>query len=121
MFKKILANLPFSPGLAGQLQSYRLRLRSEVRLRALGFGLLSLALMIQLMAVNYVPQRLVQEVPANCLYSTDCVTGTASHSGLTTLVLALSVVISGYLYIRSRLMSRELEGLHHQYRQEGGL
>jgi len=53
MFKNLLSNLPFNPGLIGEVSFYGRRLRSEAKLRRLGFIFVGLALIVQLAAVMY--------------------------------------------------------------------
>src|SRR3982750_3374656 len=50
MFKKLLANLPFNPGLIDQVSFYHQRLRQEAGIRRLGFLMMALALVVQLVA-----------------------------------------------------------------------
>jgi hypothetical protein len=119
MFKRLLADLPFSPGLIRQVSSYRNKLRHETRLRALGLVLLILALSVQLFTMSYAPQFLVSKVSNNCIYNpaqASCSNQAAStNKTLPLLVLGLVTSISAYLYIRSRLISRELEVVRQQY------
>ena len=125
MFKKLLANLPFSLGLLRQVSAYRHKLRRETRLRALGLGLLALAFVVQLFTLSYAPQRLVAEIPAGCIYNSaksGCLPAgnLDKNKQLTLLVLGFMTAISAYLYIRSRLMSREIEVVRQQYLNNGG-
>lgn len=57
MFKKLLANLPFNPGLLDQVAFYSKRMRHESSIRRLGFGLISLGFFVQMLAVIYPAQN----------------------------------------------------------------
>jgi len=121
-----MANLAFSPGLIRQVSAYRNRLRRETRLRGLGLVMLTLALAAQLFILNHSPQRLVTEVSSNCIQQmgqTNCLplsTSSPDHNKtLSILVLALMAAIATYLYIRSRLLNRELEVVRQEYNRGG--
>jgi len=57
MFRKLVANLPFSPGLINQVGFYSDRLRQEQSLRRLGFLFIALAMVVQIFAVAVPPER----------------------------------------------------------------
>ena len=67
MFKKLLANLPFNPGLIDQVNFYAKRLRHEAVLRRFGFILMSLALSVQLLAALYPSQNSLAASPNDIL------------------------------------------------------
>ncbi len=56
MFRKIVANLPFSPALVGQLGFYARRLRKEEATRKAGLIVTALALVVQSLAVFSPPE-----------------------------------------------------------------
>ncbi len=56
MFRKIVANLSFSPALVGQLAFYAKRLRKEEATRRIGLVFVALALIVQSLAVFDPPQ-----------------------------------------------------------------
>jgi uncharacterized repeat protein (TIGR01451 family) len=51
MFKKLLANLPFNPGLIDQVTFYGRRMKQESSIRRAGFIFISLGFVVQLVAV----------------------------------------------------------------------
>ena len=55
MLNKLLANLPFNPGLVNQVAFYGRRLRAESSIRRLGFAFAGLALFVQVIAVISAP------------------------------------------------------------------
>ena len=57
MFKKLLANLSFNPGLIDQVAFYGHRLRHESSIRRLGFAFMSLGFIVQLLAAVYPAQN----------------------------------------------------------------
>lgn len=57
MFRKLISNLPFNPGLLGQVNFYAQRIKQEEGLRRLGFGFMALALLIQMFAVMAPPEK----------------------------------------------------------------
>lgn len=69
MFRKIVSNLPFSPGLVGQIGFYARRLRREQFTRKLGLVFTVLALVVQSFAIFSPPE------PANAASSSDFVRG----------------------------------------------
>ena len=75
MFKKLLANLPFNPGLAEQLSFYTKRLNQETAVRRLGFAMVGLAFLVQLFAVMYPAQNSLASSPNDVL---DGITNKAS-------------------------------------------
>jgi hypothetical protein len=56
MFKKLLSNLPFNPSLIGQVSFYAKRIHRETTVRRVGFGLVVLAMTVQLFAMAYPPE-----------------------------------------------------------------
>jgi len=57
MFQKLLSNLPYNPSLISQVMFYARRLHSEASLRRLGFGLIILAMIVQVFAVIAPPEE----------------------------------------------------------------
>lgn len=51
MFNKLLSNLPFNPSLIDQVSFYAKRLHKEAGIRRAGFGLIAMAMVVQLFAV----------------------------------------------------------------------
>ncbi len=51
MFKKLISNLPFNPGLIGEVRFYAKRLRQEESIRRLGFIFTALAVLVNVIAV----------------------------------------------------------------------
>lgn len=56
MFKKLISNLPFNPSLIGEVSFYAKRLHREEKVRRAGFGLVIVAVLIQVFAVASPPQ-----------------------------------------------------------------
>lgn len=73
MFRKIVANLPFSPALVGQLGFYARRLRKEEATRKAGLIVTALALVVQSLAVFSPPEAV------NASSSADFVPGGVSN------------------------------------------
>lgn len=69
MFRKLLSNLPFNPSLINQLSFYAKKVHHETAVRSVGFGLMILAMLVQLFAVVSPPQ------PSLALSSNDLITG----------------------------------------------
>ncbi len=69
MFRKIISNITFSPALVGQLGFYAKRLRKEETTRRLGLIFVSLALVVQALAVFQPPES------ANASNQNDFVSG----------------------------------------------
>lgn len=67
MFKKLLANLPFNPSLIDQVGFYAQRLRRETMIRRLGFVMVALSLLIQIMAALYPAQTSLAASPNDVL------------------------------------------------------
>lgn len=57
MFKKIVANLPFNPGMINQIGFYADRLRQEKSIRRLSFVFMALAMAVQSLAVISPPEK----------------------------------------------------------------
>ncbi len=57
MFKKLISNLPFNPSLVSQVSFYTKRIQQEASVRRMGFGLIALAMFIQMFAVIAPPER----------------------------------------------------------------
>jgi uncharacterized repeat protein (TIGR01451 family)/fimbrial isopeptide formation D2 family protein len=68
MFKKLISNLPFNPSLLDQTNFYLKRLRQETAIRRIGFFLISLSFIVQLLAVMYPAQKSLAASP-NDIYS----------------------------------------------------
>src|SRR5680860_265206 len=69
MFKKLVTNLPFSPGLASQVSFYAKRLRQEEFVRRLGLIFVSLTMMLQGFIGINPPTPALAVGPNNILYS----------------------------------------------------
>jgi fimbrial isopeptide formation D2 family protein len=57
MFKKLLANLPFNPGLIDQVTFYGQRMKRDASIRRLGFAFIGLGFIVQLAAAAYPAQN----------------------------------------------------------------
>jgi len=57
MFKKLISNLPFNPSLLSQVSFYAKRVNQEASVRRMGFGLIALAMFIQMFAVIAPPEK----------------------------------------------------------------
>ncbi len=57
MFRKLISNLPFNPSLVSQVSFYTKRVQQEASVRRMGFGLIALAMFIQMFAVIAPPER----------------------------------------------------------------
>lgn len=57
MFKKLVSNLPFNPSLVSQVSFYAKRVHEEATVRRMGFGLVALAMFIQMFAVMAPPEK----------------------------------------------------------------
>lgn len=57
MFKKLISNLPFNPSLVSQVSFYAKRVHEEASVRRMGFGLIALAMFIQMFAVIAPPEK----------------------------------------------------------------
>jgi hypothetical protein len=57
MFRKLVANLPFSPSLISQVGFYAERLRQERSVRRLSFVFIALTMIVQIIAVAVPPER----------------------------------------------------------------
>ena len=57
MFKKLVANLPFNPGLINQVGFYAERMRQEKSIRRLSFVFMALAMVVQTFAVVSPPEK----------------------------------------------------------------
>lgn len=68
MFRKLVANLPFSPALVGQLGFYAKRLRAEETTRRLGLIFTALALVVQSFAVFSPPESANAAHPSDIIY-----------------------------------------------------
>ncbi len=67
MFKKLVSNLPFNPGLLDQTTFYLNRLKQETAIRRIGFLFISLAFMVEILAVVYPPQNSLAASPNDIL------------------------------------------------------
>jgi len=67
MFKKLLTNLPFNPGLLTDVSFYAKRLRHDAQMRRVGFIFLALAFAVQLTAVFYPAQNSLAASPNDIL------------------------------------------------------
>lgn len=67
MFGKLVANLPFNPGMAAQVSFYAKRLHQEKSVRSIGFVLVALSLVVQLFAALYPAQRSLAASPNHIL------------------------------------------------------
>jgi hypothetical protein len=68
MFRKLVANLPFSPSLVGQLGFYAKRLRAEETTRRIGLIFTALALIMQSFAVLSPPEAANAAHPSDMIY-----------------------------------------------------
>jgi uncharacterized repeat protein (TIGR01451 family) len=68
MFRKLVANLPFSPALVGQLGFYAQRLKKEHITRRLGLIFTVLALVVQSFAIIRPPEAANAASPSNLVY-----------------------------------------------------
>lgn len=57
MFRKLVSNLPFNPSLMSQVSFYAKRVKEEDSVRRMGFGLIALAMFIQMFAVMAPPEK----------------------------------------------------------------
>src|SRR6478736_4172204 len=69
MFEKLLANLPYNPGLRKQVAFYARRLRYEESIRRTGLFFIGLAFFVQFIAVLNPPQ------PTTAYSSSDMING----------------------------------------------
>lgn len=67
MFKKLLTNLPFNPGLLADVSFYAKRLKQDAQMRRFGFIFLALAFFIQLGAAFYPAQNSLAASPNDIL------------------------------------------------------
>lgn len=67
MFKKLLTNLPFNPGLLADVSFYAKRLKQDAQMRRFGFIFLALAFFVQLGAVFYPAQNSLAASPNDIL------------------------------------------------------
>jgi hypothetical protein len=67
MFKKLVSNLPYNPGLINQVSFYAKRLRQESAVRRMGLIFLALGLVIQSAAALYPAQKSLAASPNNIL------------------------------------------------------
>ena len=115
MFRKLVANLPFSPGLLQEVSFFARRLKKEQRVRQIGFYMVSLALAVQLFAY-FMPVSTTlkslnnhQESLAKSAYKATTSADTPDISISTSLVASgLIVLTSGFFYLRARVMAKEL-------------
>jgi hypothetical protein len=63
MFKKLISNLPFNPGLIDQVSFYAKRLKHDAFIRRIGFMLVALTVLVQIFAVLEPPQRSLASSP----------------------------------------------------------
>lgn len=68
MFRKLVANLPFSPALVGQLGFYAKRLKAEETTRRMGLIFTALALIVQSFAVFSPPESANAAHPSDIIY-----------------------------------------------------
>lgn len=66
MFEKLLALIPYNPGLLGQMSFYSRRMREETSIRRTGMIFLTLAFVLQFVAVLNPPQSTFANTSANC-------------------------------------------------------
>lgn len=57
MFRNLISNLPFNPSLVQQVSFYSRRIQEESTLRRIGFGLIALAMFIQMFAIIAPPEK----------------------------------------------------------------
>lgn len=63
MFKKLISNLPFNPGLFDQVSFYASRMRADAAIRRVGFGFIALAFMVQTAAALFPAQKSLATSP----------------------------------------------------------
>ena len=69
MFKKLVTNLPYSPGLLNQVGFYTKRLKQEEFVRRMGLIFGVLALLLNLNLTMFAPEASVLASPANDVVS----------------------------------------------------
>lgn len=67
MFKRLLSNLPFNPGLFDQVNFYAARLRADASVRRVGFIFIALAFAVQLVAAMYPAEKSLATSPNDIL------------------------------------------------------
>ncbi len=67
MFKKLISNLPFNPGLFDQVSFYAERMRADASIRRVGFGFIALAFAVQSAAVLFPAQKSLATSPNDIL------------------------------------------------------
>jgi hypothetical protein len=68
MFKKIVSNLPFNPGLINQVSFYAKRLHKEETVRRVGFAFLAAAFMVNVFAVASPAKRTLASGPNDMIW-----------------------------------------------------
>lgn len=94
MFKDLLSNLPHNPHLRADILFYSERLRQESGVRLIGFAFLVLAMLVQLSAAAYHPQKTLAAFPSDngltpadnayCSASASLVPGSTTDVSVTT-------------------------------------
>ncbi len=69
MFKKLVTNLPFSPGLASQVSFYAKRLKQEESIRRFGLLFVALSMTAQSFMIISPPEAAIAVGPNNIIYS----------------------------------------------------
>lgn len=67
MFGKLVANLPFNPGMLTQVSFYAKRLHREKSIRSVGFVLVAISLVVQMFAALYPAQKSLAASPNHIL------------------------------------------------------
>ncbi len=67
MFKRLIANLPFNPGLYDQVSFYAARMRADASIRRVGFVFIALAFTVQLAAAMYPAEKSLATSPNDIL------------------------------------------------------
>lgn len=124
MFKKLLANLPFNPGLLEEVIFYQNRVKKEARLRLFGLLAVILAVSVQIMFLT--------SSPAHKFYETADQTPFRSAVGKANELPQISkhslIIFDGcllffaaWLYVRSRIIIDELEIIRQNFITTGGM
>jgi hypothetical protein len=120
MFEKLLATLPYNPGLADQMVFYGRRMREESAIRRTGLIFIVLAFMIQFFAVLNPPRPAAAAAcsgndlvycgisgPQEAAVETTATSLPNTGPGTSLFIGGVIVVGAGYFYGRSRLLAKE--------------
>ena len=104
MFKKLIANLPFNPGLIEETIAYGKTMHRETSLRKFSFWLLSLSTLAQA-AIYFFGSK--QPISVD--------------SAWPLLIGFIMAVLSGFMYARSQIIALEVEIIRLSYVTNGAL